>query len=202
MLDKAERDKLVSGLMAYTTTVVVDMARRAGMFHYLSDLLSEGFLCLVESARRYDPEGGMSWKTWATTYVKWCIYRAMWKWNYGYKEGLIIWKTPMIESYDEKVDSLEMHIEHGVGDGILPNPSDIACFTEDDSSSIETRIDVAFLTRGFTDREVESLMAFAFDTTLQELGDRWGMSREGARQIQVKAKGKVMKRLKNGGYGH
>jgi RNA polymerase sigma factor (sigma-70 family) len=201
MLEKAERDKLVSGFMAYTATVVLDMAIRANLVHYMDDLLCEAYLQLVIAARDYDPNGGSSWKTWAVTRVKWGVYRAMWFWSYGYKKGQK-WKTPTVESYDEKADAMDLHTEHSSGDAVAPNQYDMPFFMVDDTELVNVRFDIKLLAGDFTKRELDILTALAFDMTLQELGDEWGMTREGVRQAQSKVKRKVMKRLKNGGYNN
>jgi RNA polymerase primary sigma factor len=200
----------VTQLVEANLRFVVSYAKRyRGLGVSFLDLIHQGNLGLIEAARRFDPSRNVKF----ITYAVWWVRESM---------THVLADQTRAFSFPPKMFSAMYRVQGGGGDVSLSDPVDAGRAGAEDSRSRELgdvlqqdcvppiedamirQADLDELTAALGDldgkeREVVRLRFGIGDDrprTLQEIGDRLGLSRERVRQIESRAKEKLRRSAK------
>ncbi|HYS81902.1 MAG TPA: sigma-70 family RNA polymerase sigma factor [Anaeromyxobacteraceae bacterium] len=189
--DGSARQQLVQHSLAFV--VLFALKQRRGAVR-LDDLVQEGNLGLMRAAELFDPHAGNRFLTYATWWIRAYIgrYLKQARSTVRPRSGTVAQAdfsldTPLGEDGDE--DWLERLEDE------CPGPED-ACSSAEADRQIRGALDVARARIGELGWEiVRDRLQSDSPTTLQEIGDRWDISRERVRQVELKTKRVLRRRL-------
>lgn len=225
-------------LVLHNLKYVVHLSNRyKGCGLPLIDIINEGNIGLIQAARRFDPERGVKFITYAVWWIRQSIMQAVASQistvRLPLKQVTRLHKIRAAQhelemdlcrepSMDELAETLELPV--GVVESILrayrtrltldapvregESASYLDLLEDPNITPLEEQIirkamahEVRCLLHELTPREEKILrMRFGFDgspKTLEEIGSKLNLSRERVRQIEKKAKGRLMVRMKS-----
>lgn len=152
----------------------------------LEDLIQEGNLGLFRAVRLYNPKKS-SFTTYSYWWVRHCIQRAIH--NFEHRGCL---RTPKMRSLDSLLKNSAGSVAE-IFAGSEKTPIEIAEETED----MNQRRNAVRETLKTLPRMHRNILVFRISGayTLQELGDRYNLSRERIRQIEFQALNQIRRRL-------
>ncbi len=189
--DVSARQKLVQHSLAFV--VLFALKQRRGSVR-LDDLIQEGNLGLMRAAELFDPHAGNRFLTYATWWIRAYIGRYLKQSRSAVRprSGTVAQPdlsldTPIGEDGDD--DWLERLEDEG------PGPED-ACSSAEGDRQVRGALDAARTRIGKLGWEIvhDRLQADS-PNTLEEIGNRWGITRERVRQVELKTKQLLQRRL-------
>jgi RNA polymerase sigma factor (sigma-70 family) len=182
--DVSARQKLVQHSLAYV--VLFALKQRRGSVR-LDDLIQEGNLGLMRAAEKFDPHAGNRFLTYATWWIRAYLgrYLKQARSTVRPRSGTVAQPdfsldTPIGEDGDD--DYLERLEDAG------PGPEE-ACSSAEGDREVRGALDAARTRIGELGWEiVRTRLQTDSPDTLQEIGNRWGVSRERVRQVEVKTR--------------
>jgi RNA polymerase primary sigma factor len=191
--DVSARQKLVEHSLAFV--VLFALKQRRGAVR-LDDLIQEGNLGLMRAAELFDPHAGNRFLTYATWWIRAYTgrYLKQARSTVRPRSGTVAQSdfsldTPIGDDGDD--DWLE-RLEHE-----SPGPED-ACSSAEGDRQVRGALDAARARIGGLGWEIvrDRLQADS-PNTLEEIGNRWGISRERVRQVELKTKQLLHRRLES-----
>lgn len=183
--DRRARQQLIQSNLP----LVVSVAKKyASSVARLDDLIQEGNIGLLKATERYDPRKGTRFATYAVWWIRAYIQRYI-KDNRSQVRGGEAARGPMSDlSLDVSVDDdgEVTHLDRLVES--TPGPEDRYLSTEHDR---EVRTAVHRVRKRLGDVGWDILqerLSRDSPQTLEEIGKRWGISRERVRQLELRAK--------------
>ena len=188
------KQKLVRHNLAFV--VAIARKQRRGTVR-LDDVVQEGNLGLLRAVDKFDPHAGTRFLTYAAWWIRAYIGKYL-------KEA-----RSTVRPQSGTVAQSDVSLDSGSGEegdaSFLDRIEDEAPGPEATYLSAETARDVRGLLRGMRARIGELGWDIVHDrlqqdspTTLQEIGRRWGVSRERTRQVEVKTKQLLRRQLETG----
>lgn len=183
-MTKAEENRLVG---EYLGLVQSRASRYVGCGVDFKDLVQEGCLGLLKAIRNWRPDGGASLGTYARRWIDVEIRRAV-----GTDRGGHLRPRPIGESLDAPPDhkgERARTLHEVLPDTSTPSPEEVAIRRErlNKLRSVLDRL---------SSKERDVVVGHVVnEKTLQETGERLGVTRERARQIELKALGRMKKAL-------
>lgn len=183
--------RIVEANLRFVTSIILQDWRNMSLRLPLADLVQEGSLGLLHALRKFEPERGLAF----TTYAVWWI-RARVRW--AVKESL----SPVkIDRNRIALSAIGLPISISTEspelmEKVLPAIEPPSAEELDQARRVE-RYEVLMKKR-LSPRERTVLHFRARGMTLQALGDQFGLSRERVRQIERQAITKVKKGLREG----
>ncbi len=182
--DLSARQKLVQHSLAYV--VMFALKQRRGSVR-LDDLVQEGNLGLMRAAEKFDPQAGTRFLTYATWWIRAYIGRYLQgaRSSVRARGGTVAQPDVSLDrpiGEDEDADYLERIEDEG------PGPEDTCLSAEGDR---EVRDALNEVRKGIGElgwEIVHNRLQKDSPNTLEEIGNRWGISRERVRQVEVKTK--------------
>lgn len=200
MLTRAEEAKLVAENME---TVRKCVRKYAGYGVDEADLVQEGMIGLLNAIRSFDPSKGASLSTWANFYIRGQVRAALGLGNgsddkqrkrdrrENSKQSNY---RPLGQSLDAPVKGEGDTEMHDVIASDAPTPEDECAQAE---AYAHARKAVTQAIRVLKPAELDVICdRFDNDVTLQEIGDRRGVTRERARQIEASGIARMRKVLR------
>jgi len=189
--DSSARQKLVQHSLAYV--VLVALKQRRGSVR-LDDLIQEGNLGLMRAAEKFDPDAGSRFLTYATWWIRAYIgkYLKEARSTVRPRSGTVAQSDFSLDSpigEDEDDHYLERIEDEG------PGPED-ACIAAEGDREVRGALNEARTRIGELGWEiVHHRLQQDSPKTLEEIGNRWGLSRERVRQVEMKTKQLLHRRL-------
>jgi RNA polymerase primary sigma factor len=182
--DLSARQKLVQHSLAYV--VMFALKQRRGSVR-LDDLVQEGNLGLMRAVEKFDPQAGTRFLTYATWWIRAYIGRYLQgaRSSVRPRGGTVAQPDFSLDSpigEDEDAHYLERIEDEG------PGPEDTCLSAEGDR---EVRDALNEVRKGIGElgwEIVHNRLQKDSPNTLEEIGNRWGISRERVRQVEVKTK--------------
>jgi RNA polymerase primary sigma factor len=189
--DASARQKLVQHSLAFV--VLFALKQRRGAVR-LDDLIQEGNLGLMRAAELFDPHAGNRFLTYATWWIRAYIGRYLKQARSTVRprsgtaaQADFSLDTPIGEDGDD--DWLERLEDDG------PGPED-ACGAAEGDRQVRGALDAARARIGELGWEiVRDRLQSDSPHTLEQIGNRWGLSRERVRQVELKTKLLLHRRL-------
>lgn len=180
--DASAREKLVRHNLALVLAVVRKLSRGTVR---LEDLVQEGNLGLLRAVEKFDPKAGVRF----ATYAAWWIRAYTWKYvkearsAVRPKSGTVAQPDLSLDAplgdEDEDTSFLERLEDEG------PGPEASAAASEDDRRVRESLGAVRRRLGELGWDIVHNRLERDHPETLEEIGNRWGISRERVRQVEV-----------------
>lgn len=209
---KAARGRLVESNLR----IVVKLAHEyRGRGVSVDDLISEGNLGLIEAAARFDPSRGVRFVTYAVWWVRKFMLGAIRrsaKQRFAPMSGANAFTPDMISSAEHDFSSLRraiLSLDGGTASGAGPRGGQESATSErapdPETQAVDHQMEGAL--RGILGKlpaqERRVLTAhYGLDgsppRTLQQIGDELGMTRERVRQIELRARDRVLRLLRRG----
>lgn len=189
--DGSARQKLVQHSLAYV--VLFALKQHRGSVR-LDDLIQEGNLGLMRAAELFDPHAGNRFLTYATWWIRAYIGRFL-----KQARSTVRPRSGTVAQADFSLDTPIG--EDGEDDWLerledeSPGPED-ACSSAEGDRQVRGALDAARTRIGELGWEIarDRLQADS-PSTLEEIGNRWGISRERVRQVELKTKLRLRRRL-------
>jgi RNA polymerase primary sigma factor len=182
--DLSARQKLVQHNLAFVLTIALKQRRGALR---LDDLVQEGNLGLLRAVEKFDPHAGTRFLTYAT----WWIRAYMGK-HAKEARSTVRPRSGTAAQADVSLDGVtgeesgSSHLER-LEDG-APGP-EAACLSAESRREVRDALSkVRKRIGGLGWDIVRNRLADDSPETLEEIGRRWGLSRERARQVEAKTK--------------
>ena len=182
--DSSARQKLIQHSLAFV--VLFALKQRRGSVR-LDDLIQEGNLGLMRAAEKFDPDAGNRFLTYATWWIRAYIGKYL-------KEARSTVR-PRSGTVAQADFSLDSPIGEDDDDRHLERIEDEGPGPEDAYASVERDREVRDALHGARKRIgelgweiVHHRLQQDSPKTLEEIGNRWGLSRERVRQVEVKTK--------------
>lgn len=166
--------------------IVRDMVR-PGAAHLLDDLLQEGMVGLVEAARRYDPELGVKFSSFAAHHIRGHVLAAVrdqlgavklpkYHWEHGRRPSAPVpFDAPSPTSSDENTSPRERLADES------PTPAEVI-----EGVDLERRTRAVII--GLSPRLRDVMLARLDEgLTLEEIGRRRGISKQAVQQLERRA---------------
>lgn len=183
--DPAARQKLIQHCLAFV--VAFALKQRRGSLR-LDDLIQEGNLGLMRAAEKFDPHAGTRFLTYAAWWIRAYIgkYMKAARSTVRPRSGTVAQPDASLDSPigdDEDVHWLDRIEDDG------PGPEDTYLFAEGDRE-VRDALNEARKRIGELGWDIvhNRLQQQDSPSTLEEIGNRWGLSRERVRQVEVKTK--------------
>ncbi len=189
--DLSAKQKLVQHNLAFV--VVVASKQRRGSVR-LDDIIQEGNLGLMRAVEKFDPHAGTRFLTYAAWWIR------------AYIGRYLMEARSAVRPQSGTVAQPDFSLDNAVGEE--EDPSYLECIEDERPGPEETYLSAE------SDREIRDTLGKArkrmgalgwdivenrlqqdFPTTLDEIGRRWGLSREWVRQVEIKTKQLLQRRL-------
>ena len=182
--DLSARQKLVQHSLAYV--VLFALKQRRGSVR-IDDIVQEGNLGLMRAAEKFDPRAGTRFLTYATWWIRAYIGRYLQaaRSTVRPRSGTVAHPDVSLDSPigdDEDVHYLDRIEDEG------PGPEDSCLSAEGDREVREALNEVRKGIGELGWEIVHSRLQQDSPKTLEEIGNRWGISRERVRQVEAKTK--------------
>lgn len=182
--DLKARQKLVQHSLAYV--VMFALKQRRGSVR-LDDLVQEGNLGLMRAAEKFDPQAGTRFLTYATWWIRAYIGRYLQgaRSSVRPRGGTVAQSDFSLDSpigEDEDAHYLERIEDEG------PGPEDTCLSAEGDRAVRDALNEVRKGIGELGWEIVHNRLQQDSPKTLEEIGNRWGISRERVRQVEVQTK--------------
>lgn len=183
--DAQARETLATSNLAFVVSVAKKFSHRGAR---LDDLIQEGNVGLMKAIEHFDPKKNVRFATYAVWWIRAYITRYL-KDNRsqvrgGESERISMSDFSLDTSIDEEGDTTFLdRIEEGG-----PGPSDQVISREQDQDVQEALLRVKKRIGDLGWDIVQERLTQDQPRTLEELGARWGVSRERVRQVELKTK--------------
>jgi RNA polymerase primary sigma factor len=182
--DLSARQKLVKHCLAFV--VAFALKQRRGSLR-LDDLIQEGNLGLMRAAEKFDPHAGTRFVTYAAWWIRAYIgkYLKAARSTVRPRSGTVAQPDFSLDGpigEDEDDHYLERIEDEG------PDPEETYISAEGDREVRDALIEARKLIGELGWEIVHNRLQQSSPNTLEEIGNRWGVSREWVRQVEVKTK--------------
>jgi RNA polymerase primary sigma factor len=182
--DVAARQKLVRHNLAFV--VAISRKQRRGTVR-LDDLIQEGNVGLMRAVEKFDPHAGTRFSTYAVWWIRAYVgkYLKEARSTVRPQSGTVAQPDFSLDSYIDE-DGDVSHLERIEDDG--PGPEDRYLSSEGD---IEVRDALGKVRKRIGELGwdiIHNRLQQDNPKTLEEIGKRWGVSRERVRQVELKTK--------------
>ena len=182
--DVAARQKLVRHNLAFV--VAIARKQRRGTVR-LDDLIQEGNVGLMRAVEKFDPHAGTRFSTYAVWWIRAYVGKYLKEARSSVRpiSGTIAQADFSLDTTVDEEGEIT-HLERIEDDG--PSPEERFLSAEDDRGVRDTLTKVRKRIGELGWDIVHSRLQQDEPTTLEELGKRWGVSRERVRQVELRAK--------------
>lgn len=183
--DESARQTLATSNLAFVVAVAKKFANRGAR---LDDLIQEGNVGLMKAIEHFDPKKNVRFATYAVWWIRAYITRYL-KDNRSQVRGGESERGSMVDfSLDATIDEEgETTFMDRLEDG-GPSPSDVYLAREQDQEVHEALTKVRKRIGDLGWDILQERLTQDKPLTLEELGQRWGVSRERVRQVELKTK--------------
>ncbi|SEU33564.1 sigma-70 family RNA polymerase sigma factor [Stigmatella erecta] len=183
--DESARQTLATSNLAFVVAVAKKFANRGAR---LDDLIQEGNVGLMKAIEHFDPKKNVRFATYAVWWIRAYITRYL-KDNRSQVRGGESERGSMVDfSLDASIDEEgETTFMDRLEDG-GPSPSDVYLAREQDQEVHEALVKVRKRIGDLGWDILQERLTQDKPLTLEELGQRWGVSRERVRQVELKTK--------------
>ena len=182
--DQAALHRLINAYMRLAISVAARFRRYGAP---MNDLIQEAGLGLMKAADKFDPDRGVRFSTYAVWWIRAYVgkYLKEARSTVRPQSGTVAQPDLSLDSsIDEEGDVT--HLERIEDDG--PGPEDMFLSDEGDRSVREALLKVRKRVGELGWDIVHSRLQQDTPRTLEEIGKRWGVSRERVRQVELKTK--------------
>jgi len=182
--DVAARQKLARHNLAFV--VAIARRQRRGAVR-LDDVIQEGNVGLMKAVEKFDPHAGTRFSTYAVWWIRAYVGKYLKEARSSVRpiSGTIAQADFSLDTTVDEEGEIT-HLERIEDDG--PSPEERFLSAEDDRGVRDTLTRVRKRIGELGWDIVHSRLQQDEPTTLEELGKRWGVSRERVRQVELRAK--------------